>query len=104
MDSANQPQPAAPPPSAGGAKAKVAIVEDKVELAEIYKTKLEVDGYEVFVANDGITALYIIQKELPQLVLLDLMVPDIAGDEILKRMRASTWGKAIPVVIISNLN
>jgi DNA-binding response OmpR family regulator len=37
-------------------------------------------------------------------VLLDLMVPNVAGDEILKRMRSSDWGKAIPVLIISNLN
>jgi len=83
---------------------KIVIVEDKLELAEIYQTKLQADGYDVFVANDGITALYIIQKETPNLVLLDLMVPDVAGDEILRRMRTSDWGKTIPVVIISNLN
>src|SRR5262249_26497772 len=61
-------------------------------------------GYTCFVANDGIAALYIIQKEMPDLVLLDLMVPAIAGDQILARMRASEWGKKIPVFIISNLN
>jgi DNA-binding response OmpR family regulator len=49
-------------------------------------------------------ALMTIQRELPDLVLLDLMVPKIAGDEILKRMRSSSWGKNIKVLIISNLN
>jgi DNA-binding response OmpR family regulator len=83
---------------------KIVIVEDNEALADIYKTRLELAGYSVFVANDGIAALYIIQKELPDLVLLDLMVPAIAGDEVLKRMRSSEWGKDIPVQIISNLN
>ncbi len=83
---------------------KIVIVEDNVELADIYKTRMELLGYECVLAYDGIAAMYIIQKELPDLVLLDLMVPAIAGDEVLKRMRASDWGKDIPVYIISNLN
>ncbi len=83
---------------------KIIIVEDNTALAEIYKTRLELLGYTCFLAYNGITALYFIQKEIPDLVLLDLMVPDIAGDQILARMRGSTWGKDIPVFIISNLN
>lgn len=83
---------------------KIVIVEDDTSLADIYKTRLELIGYQCTVASDGIAALYFIQTQHPDLVLLDLMVPDIAGDEILKRMRASTWGKDIPVYIISNLN
>ncbi len=83
---------------------KIIIVEDDASLAEIYKTRLELIGYTCFLAYNGITALYFIQKELPDLVLLDLMVPDIAGDQILATMRASNWGKNIPVFIISNLN
>ena len=83
---------------------KIIIVEDNQSLAEIYKTRLELIGYTCFLAYNGITALYFIQNEKPDLVLLDLMVPDIAGDQILARMRASDWGKDIPVFIISNLN
>jgi DNA-binding response OmpR family regulator len=83
---------------------KIVIVEDNPDLAQIYKTRLELLNYTCFAANDGIAALYLIQKEMPDLVLLDLMVPNIAGDEILKRMRTSDWGKHIPVFIISNLN
>ncbi|HSX32606.1 MAG TPA: response regulator [Candidatus Saccharimonadales bacterium] len=83
---------------------KIVIVEDSPSLSDIYKTRLEILGYQCFVAADGIAALYFIQKEMPHLVLLDLMVPDIAGDQILVRMRNSTWGKDIPVLIISNLN
>lgn len=83
---------------------KVVIVEDNVSLAEIYKMRLELLGYICFVANDGEVALQLIEKELPNLVLLDLMIPKIAGDQILERMRSSDWGKDIKVQIISNLN
>lgn len=83
---------------------KVVIVEDNPDLANIYQTRMEMAGYNCFTANDGIAALYLIQSELPDLVLLDLMVPAVAGDEVLRRMRASDWGKHIPVIIISNLN
>lgn len=83
---------------------KIVIVEDNSALAEIYKTRLELIGYTCFVAYNGITGLYFIQQEIPDLVLLDMMVPDIAGDQILARMRASNWGKDIPVIVISNLN
>ena len=83
---------------------KVVIVEDNAALADIYKTRLELLQYQCFVATDGEQALSVIQKELPQLVLLDLMVPKIAGDQILVRMRASDWGKTIKVFIVSNLN
>ena len=83
---------------------KIVIVEDDQALADIYKTRLEMLGYTCFIGYNGITALYFIQKELPDLVLLDLMIPDIAGDQVLATMRNSTWGRNIKVVVISNLN
>lgn len=85
-------------------KQKIVIVEDNVNLAEIYKTRLELIGYECFIAYDGQAALDTIEKERPDLVLLDLMVPKIAGDQILKTMRENEWGHNIRVFIISNLN
>ncbi len=83
---------------------KIVIVEDNVSLADIYKTRLELLGYKCMTAYDGVAALNIIQNELPDLVLLDLMVPKIAGDQILETMRKNDWGRNIPVFIISNLN
>lgn len=83
---------------------KIVIVEDNTALAEIYKTRLELVGYACSVAYDGVEALETIERVIPDLVLLDLMLPRIAGDEILRRMRESTWGKNIKVYIISNLN
>ena len=83
---------------------KIVIVDDNASLVDIYKTRLELLGYRCYPAYDGVEALTVIEKERPSLVLLDLMVPKIAGDQILVRMRASEWGKNIKVVIMSNLN
>lgn len=83
---------------------KIVIVDDNASLVDIYKTRLELLGYRCYPAYDGVEALTVIEKERPSLVLLDLMVPKIAGDQILARMRASDWGKNIKVIIISNLN
>lgn len=83
---------------------KIVIAEDNVALADIYKIRLEMIGYKCFSALDGEQALEIIERERPDLVLMDLMMPVIAGDEVIKRMRAAEWGKDIRVYIISNLN
>ncbi|HET8991421.1 MAG TPA: response regulator [Candidatus Saccharimonadales bacterium] len=85
-------------------KAQIVIVEDQESLAEIYKTRLELIGYKCAVASDGIQALVEIEKNRPQLVLLDLMLPKLSGEQILKVMRSSDWGEDIKVIIISNLN
>jgi DNA-binding response OmpR family regulator len=87
-----------------GISQEIVIVEDNSSLADIYKTRLELLGYTCFVAYDGKAALDTIYKERPNLVLLDLMVPKIAGDQILEIMRKYDWGKKIRVLIISNLN
>lgn len=83
---------------------KIVIVEDNVDLAAIYKARLELLGYTCFIGYNGITGLYFIQNSTPDLVLLDLMIPDIAGDQVLRIMRGSSWGKDIKVLIVSNLN
>lgn len=87
-----------------GSWAKVVIVEDDAGLAEIYKTRLELIGYICFVAPDGIEGLTVIEKERPSLVLLDLMIPKLSGDQLLKTIRLTEWGKDVKVFVISNLN
>ena len=84
--------------------AKIVIVADEVSLADIYKSRLELLGYICFVAHDGIEAIGLIEKERPSLVLLDIMLPKLAGDQILNVMRMTDWGKDIKVLVISNLN
>lgn len=83
---------------------QVVIVEDQESLAEIYKTRLQLQGFTCVVAHDGIEALVAVEKYRPQLVMLDLMLPKLSGDQILRVMRATDWGEDIKVLIISNLN
>lgn len=83
---------------------KIVIAEDNVALADVYKIRLEMIGYQVSVAVDGEEALRVIEQEKPDLVLLDMMMPKVAGDEVLRRMRGTDWGKDIRVFIISNLS
>lgn len=83
---------------------QVVIVEDQKELAEIYKTRLELQGYKCSVAYDGIQALVEVERLRPRLVMLDLMIPKLSGDQVLKVMRSTDWGEDIKVLIISNLN
>jgi len=83
---------------------QVVIVEDQAALAEIYKTRLELLGYKCSVAYDGIQAIVEVEKHRPRLVLLDLMIPKLSGEQVLKTMRATDWGEDIKVLIISNLN
>ncbi len=87
-----------------GTGAKIVIVEDEVSLADIYKVRLEILGYTCFVATQGLEALTIIERERPSLVLLDIMIPKLSGDQLLKVMRTTEWGKNIKVLVISNLN
>ena len=87
-----------------GSLAKIVIVEDDASLADIYKTRLELLGYICGVAHDGIEAVALIEKERPSLVLLDLMLPKLAGHQVLQVMRGTEWGKNIKVCVISNLN
>jgi DNA-binding response OmpR family regulator len=83
---------------------KIVIAEDNVDLADVYKIRLEMIGYQVHIAPDGEQALIVIERERPDLVLLDMMMPRVAGDEVLRRMRQSDWGKDIRVFVMSNLS
>ncbi|HEX5456448.1 MAG TPA: response regulator [Candidatus Saccharimonadales bacterium] len=83
---------------------KIAVVEDNVALADIYKTRMELLGYKCIAVSDGETAFGVLQQELPDLVLLDLMMPKVSGDQLLARIRQTDWGRSMKVLIVSNLS
>lgn len=83
---------------------KIVLVEDDVMLAEIYQTRLELAGFICKVANDGYSGLLLIKQELPDLVLLDLMLPQMSGDDVLRQMRANDWGKDLKVLVLTNIS
>jgi len=83
---------------------KVVIVEDDIPLAEMYKFKLDGAGYICEIALDGAAGLELIKNSKPDLVLLDLMLPQMTGSEVLKHIRSSDWGKNIKVIVLTNVS
>ena len=80
---------------------KIVYVEDELEMIDLVKLILNRKGYEVIGAAGGREGLDIIRDVLPDLVLLDLMMPDIEGWEVYQQMRADDATKHIPVIIIT---
>lgn len=83
---------------------KIALVEDDINLQNMYKLKLELEGYEVALASDGQEGLTVIQQFMPSVVLLDLRMPVMSGDEMLAEMRQHEWGSSIRVIILTNIS
>lgn len=83
---------------------KVLVVEDDQFLANAYKLKLSKSGYEASVASDGAEALELMKKDKPDIILLDLIMPNMDGFSCLEAMKADGDLKTIPVVIASNLD
>ncbi len=82
---------------------KVLIVEDDQFIAEIYKQKLEAEGLEVKVIKEGLRVLEEIKNFSPDIILLDLLLPDISGMEVLNRLKAEGILEKIKVFVVSNL-
>jgi len=82
--------------------AKIAIVEDDQAISQMYRFKFETEGYTVETAENGKLGLELVKEMSPDIILLDLMMPEMNGDEMLAKMRATPWGKNIKVVILTN--
>ncbi len=83
--------------------AKIAIVEDDLAIAQMYRLKFEALGHHVEIAENGKLGLELCERLKPDLLLLDLMMPEMNGDEMLEKMRATEWGKGIKVIILTNV-
>ena len=82
---------------------KIAIIEDDSVISQMYRMKFEADGFDVQLANDGKKGVALVEHFAPDLILLDLQMPDMTGDEALKSIRKAPWGAHIPVIILTNL-
>jgi two-component system phosphate regulon response regulator PhoB len=80
---------------------RILVVEDEADLAELLAFNLRQAGHTVVVAHDGSTALAEIRRQRPDLVLLDLMLPDIGGLEVCRRLRRDKDTIRIPVVMLT---
>lgn len=82
----------------------IAIIEDDQLIAQMYRMKLESEGYNVNVAVNGMTGIEMVENTKPDLILLDLTLPDIEGDVVLDGIRHIDTALATPVVILTNLD
>lgn len=83
--------------------AKIAIIEDDQAISQMYRIKFEAEGMTVETAENGKLGLELAENMKPDIILLDLMMPEMNGDEMLKKLRETTWGKNIKVVILTNM-
>ena len=82
---------------------KIAIIEDDQAISQMYRFKFEAEGYDVQTAENGRLGLALSEEMKPDIILLDLMMPEMTGDVMLEKLRATTWGKNLKVIILTNM-
>lgn len=85
-------------------KKRILIVDDEPDIVKTTKYLLESEGYEVFSADNGKDGLERLNEVRPDLVLLDLRLPDMSGFQITTKMRSSAEYKNIPIIVISGMD
>lgn len=79
----------------------ILVVDDNEDSIRIIQAVLENNGYTVRVARSGKEALERVKEDLPQLVLLDVMMPEMSGMEVLERLRSSAQTASVPVILLT---
>ena len=82
---------------------KIAIIEDDPVISQMYRMKFEADGFDVQLANNGKRGVELVEEFLPDIILLDLQMPEMNGVDALEIIRKNEWGKDIPTIILTNL-
>ena len=85
-------------------KCKILLVEDEKNILEIYEKKLELAGYDVIKASTGAEGLSLAQLEKPKIILLDILMPEADGYQMLQGIKKNETTKNITVIIFSNLS
>lgn len=85
-------------------KPKIVFAEDDALLSRAVNVQLLDEGFKVLSATDGQSALKLIKKELPDLVLLDIIMPKLQGLDVLKALKSDAKTKKIPVIMLTNLD
>ncbi len=81
---------------------KIVLIDDDVFIRDLVATKLSSENYNVIAVGNSGEGMKLVKEEQPDLLLLDLDLPDIHGLEVLKRLKADDTTAAIPVIIFSN--
>ena len=83
------------------AEEKILVVDDEEHIQELIKFNLEKNGYKVMCANNGIDAIKLAKEQLPQLMLLDLMLPGMDGLDVCKEIRKDSSMSNMPIIMIT---
>ena len=84
-------------------KIKALLVEDDQLILEMYKARMANEGWEVFTTDRGSEALQLAKEQKPDIILLDVILPETDGFSILKELKAENLTKNIPVLMLTNL-
>ena len=82
---------------------KITIIEDDPTISQMYRMKFEADGFDVRIANNGEIGVEVVRSFKPDVILLDLQMPEMNGTEALRAIRADDSSKTTPVIILTNL-
>ena len=82
---------------------KIAIIEDDPTISQMYRMKFEAEGFDVQLADNGARGVALVESFDPDIILLDMQMPKMTGDEALTQIRAKDWGKTTPVIVLTNL-
>lgn len=85
-------------------KIKILLVEDDPFLLSMYSTKFEIEGFDVITADDGEKGLKAAEQEGADIILLDILMPNMNGFEVLEKLKAQEKTRDIPVILLTNLN
>jgi len=85
-------------------KIKILLVEDDSFLLGMYATKFEMENFKVITAEDGEKAVRAALKELPDIILLDIILPKQNGFEVLRQLKADQSTANVPVILLTNLS
>ena len=85
-------------------KKSILIIEDELPMLKALSDKFSREGFEIFEAKDGKEGLDSALSNKPDLIILDIFMPIMDGKIMLEKLRADSWGKTVPVIILTNLN
>lgn len=85
-------------------KYKILVVEDDVFMIELLSKELAVSGFDVVIAKNGTEGIKKFEESKPDLLVLDLLLPDMNGFDTLRKVRRSEEGRNVKVIILSNLS
>ena len=82
---------------------KIAIIEDDSVISQMYRMKFEADGFDVRIASNGKIGVELVRSFKPDVILLDIQMPEMNGAEALRQIRAQDTSKTTPVIVLTNL-